>query len=235
MTVETQTIDYADGELALRGVLAWDTDAGPRPGVLVAHAWAGRTPFEDEKAAWLASLGYVGLAIDVYGAGVVGADPEENAGLMQPFLDDRQMLLRRLHAGLDVLQQQASVDAARTAIMGYCFGGLAALDLARSGAVIKGAISIHGIFMPPPKTLPISAKVLALHGWDDPMATPTDVVSFGEEMSTAGADWQLHGYGNTLHAFSNPEANDPAMGVAYSESADRRSTQAIENFLAEIF
>lgn len=235
MAVETQAIDYSDGDLGLRGVLAWDTDAGPRPGVLVAHAWGGRTQFEDEKAVWLASKGYVGLAIDVYGAGVVGADPEENAALMQPFLDDRQMLLRRLAVGLDVLRSQSTVDESKAAIMGFCFGGLAALDLARSGADIAGAISIHGIFAQPPETRAISAKVLALHGWDDPMAPPDDVVGFAREMSEAGADWQLHGYGNTLHAFTNPEANDPEMGVAYSESADRRCFQSIENFLAEIF
>ncbi|MEM8768745.1 MAG: dienelactone hydrolase family protein [Pseudomonadota bacterium] len=235
MTLETRTIDYADGDLALRGVLACDSDGAPRPGVLVAHAWGGRTPFEDEKAAWLADLGYVGLAIDVYGAGVVGAGPEENAGLMQPFLDDRSLLLRRLNAALELLRAQPEVDAGRTAIMGFCFGGLAALDLARSGSDVAGAVSIHGIFAPPPETHPIKAKVLALHGWDDPMATPEDAVAFAAEMTAAGADWQLHGYGNTLHAFTNPEANDPAMGVGYSESADRRCFQAIENFLAEIF
>lgn len=235
MSIETQTIDYADGDLALRGVLAFDPDAPARPGVLVAHAWAGRTQFEDEKAVWLAARGYTGFAIDVYGTGVLGSGPEENAALMQPFLDDRQMLLRRLAVALDVLRNQDAVDADRTAIMGFCFGGLAALDLARSGADISGAISIHGIFAPPPETKPITARVLALHGWDDPMATPKDVVAFGEEMSKAGADWQIHGYGNTLHAFTNPEANDPSMGVAYSKLADRRCFQAIENFLEEIF
>ena len=235
MAIETQTIDYADGELGLRGVRACEADAPPRPGVLVAHAWGGRTPFEDEKAEWLATRGYAGLAIDVYGAGVMGADPEENAGLMQPFLDDRALLLRRLNAALDLLKAQPQVDGERTAIMGFCFGGLAALDLARSGAAVAGAISIHGIFAPPPETQPITAKVLALHGWDDPMATPEDVVAFAAEMTAAGADWQLHGYGNTLHAFTNPEANDPSMGVGYSESADRRCFQAIENFLGELF
>lgn len=235
MSIETQAIDYSDGKLELRGVLAFDPDRGPRPGVLVAHAWGGRTQFEDEKAVWLAARGYTGFAIDVYGAGVVGSGPEENASLMQPFLDDRQMLLRRLAVALDVLRNQDTVDADRAAIMGFCFGGLAALDLARSGANVKGAISIHGIFAPPPETRPIGAKVLALHGWDDPMATPQDVVAFGEEMSKAGADWQIHGYGGTLHAFTNPDANDPAMGVAYSEAANRRCFQAIENFLAEIF
>jgi dienelactone hydrolase len=177
----------------------------------------------------------VGFAIDVYGAGVVGSDPEENAKLMQPFLDDRGMLLGRLEAALTVLKTQPEMDGDRAAIMGFCFGGLAALDLARSGADIAGAISIHGIFAPPPETRPVRARVLALHGWDDPMATPEDVVSFAREMSEAGADWQIHGYGNTLHAFTNPEANDPAMGVAYSEAADRRCFQAVENFLAEIF
>ncbi|MGD8416944.1 MAG: dienelactone hydrolase family protein [Pseudomonadales bacterium] len=235
MAVETQAVEYSDGDVELRGMLAWDPAGGRRPGVMVAHAWAGRGQFEDEKAVWLAARGYVGFAIDVYGAGILGADPEENAALMQPFLDDRSRLLRRLAVALDVLRNQDMVDEGRTAIMGFCFGGLAALDLARSGADIDGAISIHGIFAPPPETRNITAKVLALHGWDDPMATPSDVVAFAEEMSKAGADWQIHGYGNTLHAFTSPTANDPAMGVAYSEIADKRCFQAIENFLAELY
>ncbi|RME94340.1 MAG: carboxymethylenebutenolidase, partial [Alphaproteobacteria bacterium] len=161
VTVETQSVGYSDGDVALAGLVAWQPDGGPRPGVLVAHAWGGRSDFEDEKAVWLAERGYVGFAIDAYGAGVSGSTPEENAALMQPFLDDRSLLLRRLNCALAVLRGREEVDADRTAIMGFCFGGLAALDLARSGASISGAISIHGLFTPPPSTASITARVLA--------------------------------------------------------------------------
>ncbi|MEZ5559958.1 MAG: dienelactone hydrolase family protein [Pseudomonadales bacterium] len=236
MSIKTRTVDYADGGVALRGYLAWDDAVSePLPAVLVSHAWGGRTEFENEKAEWVAGRGYVGMALDVYGAGITGSTPEENTALMQPLLDDRGLLLRRLQAGLAALRAQPEVDAAKVAIMGFCFGGLCALDLARSGSDIAGAVSIHGLFTPPAETRPIGAKVLALHGWDDPMAQPDSVLAFAKEMSKAGADWQLHAYGNTVHAFTNPEANAPEMGLAYSAAADRRAFETIGNFLEEIF
>ena len=128
------------------------------------------------------------------------------------------------------------VDADRCAGMGYCFGGLCMLDLARSGADVAGVISIHGLFNAPDiDCAPIAAKVLCLHGYDDPMALPETILELGSELSSAGADWQLHAYGGTVHAFTNPEANDPDFGTVYSATADARATQAIDNFLAEIF
>jgi dienelactone hydrolase len=121
--------------------------------------------------------------------------------------------------------------------MGYCFGGLCVLDLARSGADVLGVASFHGLFHKPGNTEgnKISAKVLVLHGWDDPMAKPAQVIELAEELTKSGADWQIHGYGNTLHAFTNPAANDPAHGTVYNADADRRSWQSLQLFLADIF
>ena len=237
MSVQTKTIDYADGGTALEGYFAWDDKlSAPRPGVLIVHAWAGRSPFEEDAARKLAGLGYAAMAMDVYGKGVLGSDPEENTKLMTPFLEDRQMLQNRLKIGLNVLREQAEVDAKKTAASGYCFGGLCVLDLARTGEDFQGAASFHGLFNSPGNTddKVIKAKVLALHGWDDPMVPPTDVVALAEELTKGGADWQIHGYGNTVHAFTNPEANAPEMGALYQADADRRSWQALENFLAEV-
>jgi len=231
-------IDYSDGDLVLEGFLAWDdSNAGPRPGVLVSHAWAGRSELEDSKATALAELGYIGFALNLYGKGVRGSGPDENAALIQPFLDDREMLQQRLLLSLNTMREQPEVDESKTAAIGFCFGGLCVLDIARTGEDIDGVVSFHGLFGAPGNTAgnTIQAKVLALHGWDDPMATPDSVVSLGEELSGMGADWQLHGYGNTMHAFTNPQANDPDFGTVYSESADRRSWQTMANFLAEIF
>jgi len=123
------------------------------------------------------------------------------------------------------------------AAMGYCFGGLCVLDLARSGAAVNGVVSIHGIFTPPQNLVneTIKAKVLALHGYDDPMATPENLNTFCTEMTNAGVDWQVHAYGLTYHAFTNPKANDLGMGTVFSPSANKRSWQALENFLAEVF
>jgi dienelactone hydrolase len=237
MAVQTRTIDYVDGDAALEGYFAWDNAvSGPRPGVLIVHAWAGRSPFEEEVARKLAGLGYAGLAMDVYGKGVLGNDPEENTKLMTPFIEDRPMLQSRLQLGLQVLRDEEEVDANKIAATGYCFGGLCVLDLARIGENFQGAVSFHGLFNKPGNTdgNSIKAKVLALHGWNDPMVPPADVVALAEELTSGGADWQIYGYGNTLHAFTNPEANAPEMGAMYQVDADRRSWKAMENFLAEV-
>jgi len=198
---------------------------------------AGRSEFECEKAWLLAELGYVGFAHDLYGKGILGGGTEENAKLMQPFLDDRGMLQARLATVLGVLRGRPMVDASRVAAIGYCFGGLCVLDLARSGADVKGVVSLHGLLGAPdnPSGAKITAKVLALHGWADPMAPSAQVDAFAKEMSEAGTDWQLHAYGNTLHAFTNPAANDVNFGVLYDAAADRRSWQSTRNFLAELF
>jgi len=238
MSIRTRTIDYQDGDTELQGYLAWDDASdGKRPGVMVSHAWRGRTDFENVKAEELAKLGYVGFALDLYGKGVQGDSVEENSALMQPFLDDREMLQKRLQGSLDVLGSQNEVDASRLGAIVFCFGGLCVLDLARVGADLNGVVSFHGLFGSPGNTAEnkIKARILVLHGWDDPMATPDQVVTLGEELTGMGADWQIHGYGNTMHAFTNPDANDPDFGTVYQPDADRRSWNAMQNFLSEIF
>ena len=238
MTIQTRTIDYQDGDVDLQGYLAWDDAVeGKRPGVMISHAWAGRSDFENTKAEELAKLGYVGFALDNFGRGILGTSQEENSALIQPFLDDRAMLHGRLQIALEVLKSLDEVDASRVAAIGFCFGGLCVLDLARTGTDICGVVSFHGLFGSPGNTAGnrIKAKVLALHGWDDPMAPPDQVVSLAEELSSMGADWQIHGYGNTMHAFTNPQANDPDFGTVYSPDADRRSWHAMQDFLSEIF
>lgn len=238
MSIQTRTIDYSDGGVELQGVVAWDEAVtGPQPGVMVSHAWAGRSDFEAGKAEDLARLGYVGFAIDNFGKGVLGKSTKENSALIQPFLEDRSMLQRRMQNALTVLKNLDEVDASRVAAIGFCFGGLCVLDLARSGAAVNGVVSFHGLLGAPGNTTgnKIKARVLALHGWDDPMAKPEQVVALGEELSSMAADWQLHAYGNTMHAFTNPQANDPEFGTVYSADADRRSWNAMRYFLSEIF
>lgn len=231
-------IEYEHEGATLEGFLACDdADTGERPAVMVVHAWGGRGQFECDKARALAELGYVGFAADLYGKGVLGASVEENAGLMQPFLDDRAMLQSRLTASLETLKSQPEVDESRVAAIGYCFGGLCVLDLARTGTDIKGVASFHGLFGAPGNTAGtrITAKVLALHGHEDPMVPVDAVVALEQELTEAGADWQIHVYGKTLHAFTNPEANFPDLGAIYNKSADKRSWQTLLNFLDELF
>ena len=238
MTIRTRPVPYrVDGD-DFEGVLAWDDGtADPRPGVLVAHTIRGRTDFEVERACELAKLGYVGLALDVYGVGHIGAEPDVARQLMDGLRDDRPLLQRRLLAGVDVLTEQAEVDSGRLAGIGFCFGGLAVLDLARIAAPLAGVVSFHGLFVPPGDAARRTSdvRVLALHGWDDPLATPDAVVGLGEELTSLGCDWQIHAYGHTMHAFTNPAAADSDRGTVYNATANRRSRAAMTNFLAELF
>ena len=236
MGIEIQPLEYTDGDTALRGQLAWDTAAtAPSPGVLVAHTWAGCGAFEQGKAADLAGLGYVALAIDMYGGGLVGSGPEENARLMAPLLENRALLQHRMRAALDALRGQSRVDAERTAAIGFCFGGLCVLDLARTGAPVQGVVSFHGLLGPPENLhgVAIGARVLVLHGWDDPMARPPAIEALATELTEAKAEWQVHAYGGTMHAFTNPAASNPDAGTVYDALADKRSWRSMREFLGD--
>ena len=238
MSIRTRLVEYAEGDNDFAGMLAWnDVTAAPRPGILIAHTIAGRSDFEAGKARQLAELGYVAFALDVYGKGTQGSDLATNRSWMKALLADREELQRRLQGALQTLRAQPEVDARRTAAIGFCFGGLCALDIARTGADVAGVVSFHGLFSAPDNTAgnSISAKVLVLHGWDDPMATPDAVTALAAELTAMRADWQVHAYGNTMHAFTNPAANEPASGKDYNRSADERSWLAMKNFLAELF
>lgn len=232
----TELIEYSHGDTTLEGFFAApEGSAEPLPSILIAHAWGGRNEFVENIARQLATEGYAAMAMDNYGKGVLGTGPEDNMALMRPFLEDRSLLRDRLLAGLDTLAGHARVDAGRIAAIGYCFGGLCALDLARCGAAIRAAISFHGLLKAPDfPTRSSGVKVLALHGWDDPMVPPEQVLAFREEMNALELDWQLHGYGGTYHSFTMPGAEDMSLGVRYSERAQRRSWHAMHELLAEV-
>ncbi len=237
--MHSETIDYQDGDTQLEAYVTWDDSiSAPRAGVLVAHDWTGRRDFATSKADEMAALGYVGFALDMYGKGVFGADGdvEGNSALMGALAGDRGMLRARMLAALDTFKALGVVDNTKIGAMGYCFGGMCVLELARAGADVSGVISIHGIFTPGDvPNADITARILCLHGQDDPMVPPEQVLDFENEMSAAGADWQMHAYGGTMHAFTNPGANDPGFGAVFNPVADRRATQSIQNFWSEIF
>jgi dienelactone hydrolase len=238
MAIVSNTVIYLDGDVVLEAFFAFDDAiSGRRPAVLINHTWAGRDEFVAEKARKLAALGYVGFAVDMYGKGVLGSSPDECMALMQPFMTDRALLQQRMKAALAAVRLMPWVDDSKIAAIGFCFGGLCSLDLARTGADIKGVVSFHGLLNAADNTQgnAIKAKVLALHGRDDPLGPNEQVLAFEQEMTDAGADWQLHIYGNTMHAFTNPVANAPESGKVYQPDADRRSWLAMQNFLTEIF
>ncbi|MER2512063.1 MAG: dienelactone hydrolase family protein [Nitrosomonas ureae] len=234
----TKTIDYLDGNTSLEGYLAYNDTGKPQPVVLVAHDWSGRREMACKGAERIAAMGYAGFALDMYGKGIFGADgdAEKNGALMAPFAQDRALLRRRINAALHAVRQLPQVDAAKVAAMGYCFGGMCVLELARSGADVQAVISIHGILASGNVAhANITAKVLCLHGHDDPMVPPEQVLAFETEMTQANVDWQVHVYGGTMHAFTNPKANNPGFGTVYKEIAANRAYRSVENFLSEVF
>jgi dienelactone hydrolase len=238
LSVKTRLVDYDDGQTNYQGMFAVDDSfTGERPGVLIAHTIRGRTAFEEGKAEALARLGYAAFALDVYGKAELDTGDDNKRGHMTALIADRAELAQRLLLSLRVMRAQQEVDAERIAAIGFCFGGLCVLDIARSGEQLAGVVSFHGLLIPPEtgEVRPIKARVLVLHGWDDPLALPESVVALGAEMSAAGADWQLHAYGNTMHAFTNPAANDTTRGTVYDAAADRRSWVAMKDFLDELF
>jgi dienelactone hydrolase len=229
--------DYTDGTDTFEGYFAWDTDhAGPpRPAVIVAHQWAGQGDHEREVARHLAKLGYVGFALDMYGKGKRGTTTEENSALMQPFMQDRALVARRMALAVAEVRRSPAVDGARVAAIGFCFGGLCCLDLARSGADVRGVVAIHGLLFP--SGLPeqrITASVLALHGYADPMAKPEHLLAFADEMTRSEADWQALAFGHARHAFTTPGAANEAMGLVFHQRTRDRAFAAMERFLAEV-
>jgi len=235
-----ETIDYRENGTPLEGFLTFDNSiSGKRPGILVVHQWRGITDYEKMRAGMLAQLGYVALCADVYGKGVQPKTVEEARAQTGKFRSgDRKLLRARVNAGLDALKKNKFVDPQRIAAIGYCFGGTAVLELARSGANLAGVVSFHGgLDSPNPADgKNIKCKVLVLAGADDPFQNPENLTAFEKEMRDAEVDWQLVFYGGAVHAFTQPEVDkDNLPGAKYNERADKRSWQAMQDFFADIF
>lgn len=199
------------------------------------HGWEGRSEPQIAFARELAKWGYLGFAVDLYGKGVAPVTSEERQRLIAPFLKDRPLLQDRLLHAFDVVKGLPEVEPDRMAATGFCFGGLCALDLARTGVEVRAIASFHGILTPPGNTAgnKIKAKVIVFHGWEDPFAPPADLVALGRELSASDADWQIHAYGKTMHAFMAPEANSPEAGIMYNEVSARRALASLKEFLPE--
>ena len=237
MTIKTKPVEYMDGKQKCIGYLAWDESyADPKPCVIVAPAWSGLDGFAEDKAIQMAAMGYVGFAIDVYGDGALPETVEEKQALMTPLKEDRKTLLKRIKAGLKAASDLAEVDSDHIAMMGFCFGGLCTLDLARSRADLKAAISFHGLLDAPeaPKKK-IKAKVLIAHGWDDPMVPPAQVVAIGDELKKSGCEWQLMAFGQTTHAFMVPDADSGDGMLKHNPDSERRAWAATLELLDGVF
>jgi dienelactone hydrolase len=237
--IKTELIEYTDGDTALEGFLAYDdSKSDPRPGVLVIHDWTGLQDYAKERATMLAELGYVAFAADIYGKGVRPTDPKECAVMSGKYKSDLPLLRRRVALGFDQLKKQKLVQSDKLAAIGYCFGGTSVLELARSGADVKGVVSFHGALATalPAKEGEVKAKVLVCHGDADPFVKPAEVAAFKEEMLNAKAKMKFVAYPGAVHSFTKKAAgNDPSKGQAYNENADKESWAEMKKFFKELF
>ena len=226
------------GGQTLDHVVVHDGSGEVRPTVLIIPTVMGVQPLEIGMAEKLVALGYHAVVADLFGKRFRPViDRGEAFAAMGELREDRTALRNQLLAVLAEVEKREHVAKGKVAVIGFCFGGQCALDVARSGADVAGVASFHGLFDPP--GLPaqtIKAKVVAFHGWEDPMVPPEAVEALGKELTEGGADWQIHAYGNVGHGFTNPKAHEIGIqGVEYNEAAARRSWANLELFLAEIF
>lgn len=237
--VKGQTVAYQAGSVPGEGYVAFDDSiVVQRPGILVVHDWMGVSEHTRAVCDDLALLGYVAFAVDIYGKGVRPADGKSAGAEAGKYKADRALLRERAKAGLAQLTAHALVAPGKVAAIGYCFGGTTAIELARSGAEIAGVVSFHGSLDSPTPAdgKNIKAKLLVLHGADDPFVKPADLAAFQEELRQAKVDWQLVSYGDAVHSFTQPQAgNDKSKGAAFHEASARRSWAAMQAFFNELF
>ncbi len=237
--VVSKPIEYRDGDAVLQGWLFYDDEVkNPKPGVIVVHEWWGLDDYAKNRAKQIAELGYVAFASDIYGKGVLKTTFEEAAEISGKYRNDINLLRSRINAALTTFKQQPEVDKEKIAAIGYCFGGTTVLELARSGAELKGVVSFHGGLQTSnlDDAKNIKTKVLICHGAKDPFVSTGQFNGFVTSMNKAGVDYQLIIYSNAVHGFTNPHnGTDASSGLAYNESADKRSWEAMEQFFVEIF
>jgi dienelactone hydrolase len=242
MNILTSKIDYQVGDKTHQAYLAYDDSINaPVPGVIIVHEWWGVNNYITERAHQLAELGYVALAIDMYGNGSIAADTDEAGGLMTAVLDDMDKGTLALRAGYQLLLDQSLVDQEKTATIGYCFGGAMALHMARIGLPLSAVASFHGALGSFHKAEPgsIQAQILVCHGEADSMVTMDDLASFKAEMDAAGADYEVNLYAGAKHGFSNRGADENAskygIDVGYNAEADQASWQAMQSLFNKVF
>lgn len=226
--IKTKVVEYRDGDTVLQGYYAYDdAKAGKRPGIIIVHDWNGLDGYEERRARELAALGYAALAVDIYGKGVRPKTNEESGAQAGKYRSDIDLFRSRLNAGLKKLEAQPQVNKARLGAIGYCFGGGGVLELLRSGAPVKAAVTFHGALgTPRPQDAKnIKGKLLVEHAAGDPTATPEIVSGFKKEMADAKVDYKMDVYDINTHAFTVP-------GPMYNADGDRKSWAAMKKFFA---
>lgn len=239
-----ENLIYSCQGVSCRGFITYNNSTDKKmAAVLVAHAWKGQDDFARATARRLAKLGYVALALDLYGNGRHAKDDEEASELMSPLFVDRALLRARMQQGYEALKKHPKVEESSVNAIGFCFGGLAVIELLRSGVYLDKAVCFHAVLgakmhglvaeLQPSQINPASSLLL-LHGYEDPLVSKSDLEKMQEELnSVKGFDWQLHVYGGTAHAFTNPEAHDHSHGLVYRPAAAKRGWDAMVAFFKE--
>ena len=238
--IKEETISYAVDSTTAKSFIAYNEAAnGKRPVVLIIPEWWGLNEYVRNRARQLAALGYVAVAVDMYGNGILADNPKDAGTLAGAFYQNPQLAKTRVEAALEHAKLPVS-DAGKVAVIGYCFGGAMALNLARMGEDIKGAVSFHGglLGVPANKDL-LKAQILVLHGEDDQFVKPEEVAQFKKQMDSIGATYTFKSYAGATHAFTNPDATENgkkfSIPIAYNAAADTASFKEMEIFLDKIF
>ena len=240
--IVTKDVDYKSGDTKLKGYIAYDNaKEGKRPGVIVVHEWWGLNDYSRSRAKQLAELGYVGLAIDMYGDGKMAEHPDNAAKFMNEALSNMETFQKRFEAGVELLKSQPQTDPEHIAAIGYCFGGKTVLEMARAGEDLDAVVSFHGILATenPAKKETVKAKILAFNGGDDPFVPQEQIDGFKKEMQESGVDYTFVVYPGVKHSFTNPGATEVGkkydLPLVYDEEADKASWVQTQKFLKEVF
>lgn len=236
-----ENITYASDTTSMNGYIVYDSKAEEkRPGILVVHEWWGMTEYVKTRARQLAQLGYIAMAVDLYGNGQIASNPEQAQALATPFYGNPAMALNRLEAAMAKLKTYDQLDTSQLAAIGYCFGGAMVLNAAKMGADLKGVVSFHGNLVGVPVNKDsLQAAILICHGEADPLVPETEVEQFRRQMDSANVDFTFRSYDDALHAFTNPEATEKGkkfnLPIGYNANADAASWQDMRSFFNTIF
>jgi dienelactone hydrolase len=235
-----ETVSYSADTVQMKGFVVYDSSVkGPRPAVLVVHEWWGLTDYPKMRARQLAGLGYIAMAVDMYGNGLTADNPDLAGKLATPFYKNPMMARARFDAALNKIKTYAQTDTSRIAAIGYCFGGGMVLNVARLGDNLKAVVSFHGnlVGVPPKKEL-LKAKILACHGAADQFVKPSEVEEFKKQMDSIHADYVLKIYPDAMHAFTNPQATELGkkfnIPIAYNAAADSASWRDMRMFFDKV-
>ena len=238
-SVKTENVTYKDDTVTLQGTIAYDAnDTGKRPAILVVPEWWGVVPFTRSRAEELAKLGYIAMAVDMYGNGKVAGNPKEAGNMAMPFYQNPEMAKARLEAAMNELKKHPQADTSRIAAIGFCFGGNMVLNSAKLGANFDAVVSFHGgLEGPAPDKNLLKSKILVCHGGSDPFVPQQQVETFRKQMDSAGADYTFKVYPDATHAFTNPDATETGkkfnLPIAYNPKADSASWQDMKAFLGK--